>query len=68
MDASEALGIVEGLRNIFSEFSAGWFVGLSTICYLIIQILRGKAGFKIPFITSMNLSLDNSKLFSIDHL
>lgn len=52
MNASEMLGLAEGLREMFSEFEAGWFVGLATVCYLVIQVLRGKAGFEIPYVTA----------------
>ncbi len=47
----ELLGLVEGLRVLFAEFHAAWFLGVATICYLVIQVFRGKAGFNIPFIT-----------------
>lgn len=47
----DILGLIDGLRELFQEFNAGIFLGFAAICYLIIQLFRGKAGFKIPFVT-----------------
>jgi hypothetical protein len=45
-------GVIEGIRNVFQDFNAYWFLGLATLCYLVIQVLRGKAGFEIPYVTA----------------
>jgi len=42
---------IQALREVFQDFSAGLFIGFATICFLVIQVLRGKAGFEIPFVT-----------------
>jgi hypothetical protein len=39
------------LSQAFTDFRAGWFLGSATLCYLIINMLRGKAGFSVPIIT-----------------
>jgi len=46
-------GIIETLRQLFSDFSAGVYIGCAAILYLLINVLRGKAGFAVPFITKL---------------
>lgn len=46
-------GIITTLRNLFSDFNAGIFVGCAAVLYLVINVLRGKAGFAIPGITKL---------------
>jgi hypothetical protein len=43
--------LTAGLTRLFSDFQSAWFLGVTTLCYLIIQVLRGKAGFQVPYIT-----------------
>lgn len=43
--------LTAGLVQMFSDFQAGWFLGTTTLCYLLINVLRGKAGFVIPYVT-----------------
>jgi len=52
MEDFDVLGIIQGIREIFQEFHAGIFLGVAAICYLIIQVFRGKAGFKVPYVTA----------------
>lgn len=51
MEGLEIIGILEGVKEMFQDFRAFWWLGLSSFFYLLIQILRGKAGFKVPWIT-----------------
>lgn len=46
-------GVLEALRQLFSDFSAGVYIGCAAILYLAINVLRGKAGFSVPFITKL---------------
>lgn len=46
-------GVIEALRQLFSDFHAGVFVACASILYLLINMLRGKAGFSIPLITKL---------------
>jgi len=50
MDISE---IVETMRQLLRDLHAGWYIISATIIYLVINILRGKAGFDIPFVTKL---------------
>jgi len=43
--------LTAGLTRLFSDFQSAWFLGVTTLCYLVIQVLRGKAGFNIPYLT-----------------
>lgn len=45
--------LIESLRELFTKFNAGLFIGISACLYVIINVLRGKAGFKVPFITKL---------------
>jgi hypothetical protein len=47
----EALGLIESLRGLFQDFNGGLFVGLTSVLFILINILRGKSGFKIPWLT-----------------
>ena len=47
----ESTDLTSGLVKLFTDFQSAWFLGVTTLCYLCIQILRGKAGFEIPFVT-----------------
>lgn len=51
MEGLDVLGILEGIKEMFTDFKAFWWLGLSSFFYLVIQILRGKAGFNIPWVT-----------------
>jgi hypothetical protein len=46
-------GIIDALRQLFQDFHAGIYVGVAAILYLVINVLRGKAGFSVPFITKL---------------
>ena len=46
-------GIIDAFRQLFQDFHAGVYIGVAAILYLIINILRGKAGFSVPFITKL---------------
>jgi hypothetical protein len=50
------LGIIEGLREVFTNLQAGALLGVCTILYLVINLLRGKLVFngkpvKVPWLT-----------------
>jgi hypothetical protein len=45
-------GIADGIQQAFTDFKGGWFIACSTVIYIIIQILRGKLGFNIPWVTA----------------
>lgn len=47
----DIVGLITALQGVFENFKAGIFVGVSYALYLVIQLLRGKGGFSIPFIT-----------------
>lgn len=42
---------IQGIQQAIRDFSAGWFLGISTLCYVVIQVFRGQAGFNIPFVS-----------------
>jgi fluoride ion exporter CrcB/FEX len=42
---------VNALQHAITDFKSGWFLGAITLCYLCINVLRGKAGFNIPYLT-----------------
>lgn len=44
-------GLFGALQEMFQDFNTLWFIGLATFCYIVIQVLRGKAGFAIPGVT-----------------
>jgi hypothetical protein len=46
------IGLVSNIQQIFKDFRSAWYLGCTTFCYLMIQILRGKAGFQIPWVTT----------------
>jgi len=46
-------GIIEALRQLFQDFHAGIYIGVAAILYLVINVLRGKAGFSVPFVTKL---------------
>jgi len=48
----ESSDLSSGLVKLFTDFQSTWFLGLTTLCYLSINILRGKAGFQIPYVTA----------------
>jgi len=48
----DSVGVMEYLKQIFTDFHAAWYLGIAAVCYLIIQVLRGKAGFNIPYVTT----------------
>jgi hypothetical protein len=48
----DVTGLIAGFQQLFKDFHAAWFIGLSTFLYIVIQILRGKFGFSVPFITA----------------
>lgn len=47
----DSIGILEGIKTMFQDFRAFWWLGLSSFLYIVIQILRGKAGFEVPWVT-----------------
>lgn len=49
--------VIDAIKMTISNFNSGIFVLLSAICYLLIQLLRGKFGFSIPYITEKIESL-----------
>jgi hypothetical protein len=51
MEFFDGLGMLEGLRGLFQDFNAGIFLGLASALYIVINVLRGKAGFNVPWIT-----------------
>jgi len=55
-------GIIATLRQLFQDFQAGWYIGVATVLYLLIQILRGKAGFNIPLVTKFFDKLPNKNI------
>jgi hypothetical protein len=44
--------LTAGLAQLFRDFQSAWFLGITTLCYLLIQVLRGKAGFEVPYATA----------------
>ena len=57
------LGLLEGLREVFTNLQAGPLLGVCTILYLVINVLRGKLQFgetvvKIPWLTDKFNSLE----------
>jgi hypothetical protein len=48
----ESSDLTSGLTKLFTDFQSAWFLGLTTLCYLCINVLRGKAGFQIPYVTA----------------
>lgn len=46
------MDLIESLRGLFQDFHAGSFIGISSILYILIQVLRGKAGIDIPWLTT----------------
>ena len=51
MEQDGFVALVDGIRQIFSDYRSAWYLGCTTLCYLFIQVLRGKAGFSIPWLT-----------------
>ena len=49
----EIAGLITSMRQLFQDFHAGWYIGLATCLYILINILRGKSGFKVPLITNL---------------
>lgn len=58
----DLVGLIEAARGVFENFRSGLFLGLSGLLYLVIQILRGKAGFAVPFITDKFNSIKSAAL------
>lgn len=46
-----SLDLIDSLTQVFVDFRSAWFLGIVTLCYLFINLLRGKAGFVIPYVT-----------------
>jgi len=46
-------GVVETIRSMLQDLHAGWYILAATLLYVIINVLRGKAGFKVPFVTKL---------------
>jgi hypothetical protein len=44
--------LITGIGQALNDFRSGWFLGASTLCYLLIQVLRGKVGFSVPYVTA----------------
>lgn len=47
----ESADLISGVQQIFTDFQSAWYLGCTAVCYLIIQVLRGKAGFEVPWVT-----------------
>jgi hypothetical protein len=43
--------LIDGISQAITNFRSAWFLGAATLCYLLVQVLRGKAGFSVPYIT-----------------
>lgn len=63
----DTTGLIDGLRLVFQDAHAAWYLGVATFLYLIIQVLRGKAGFKVPKVTDWfnNLKSKVTKVYII---
>lgn len=46
------MDMFESLRELFQDFHAGPFIGVAGVLYIVIQILRGKGGFDVPWLTT----------------
>jgi hypothetical protein len=43
--------LIDGISQAITDFRSAWFLGAGTLCYLLVQVLRGKAGFSVPYVT-----------------
>lgn len=59
---TDIVNLIVSARDVFDNFRSGIFVGLSCLFYLFIQILRGKAGFTVPFVTEKFNSIKSTAI------
>jgi uncharacterized membrane-anchored protein YitT (DUF2179 family) len=43
--------LIDVVQRAITDFRSGWFLGCSTLCYVLVNVWRGKAGFQIPYLT-----------------
>jgi len=53
--------LVDSIRTALVSFRSGWYLGCTALCYIIIQLMKGKAGFDIPLITPWVESLSKGR-------
>jgi len=58
----DLVGLIGAARGVFDNFRSGVFIGISGLLYLVIQLLRGKCGFAVPFITEKFNSIKSQAL------
>jgi len=54
----DVMTLIEQLNSALDGFKSGVCIGVAALCYLFIQLLRGKAGFDIPYATAWIESLN----------
>ncbi len=47
----QSLDLTQSIEQAINGFRTSWFIGASLCCYLVTQVVRGKAGFQIPYLT-----------------
>jgi polyferredoxin len=62
MEGFDLVGLIDSARTIFQDFKSGLFIGLSSLLYLAIQVLRGKAGFSVPIISEKFNSIQSTSV------
>jgi hypothetical protein len=58
----DILALLESLRELFQDFHASLWLGLAAVLYIAINILRGKLGFNIPFVTKLWNKIESKAL------
>ena len=58
----DILALLESFRELFQDFHASVWLGTAAVLYIVINVLRGKLGFNIPFVTKLWNKIESKAL------